>query len=266
MAIDVVARQWGLTVTKVRYPEDEKPPPDRPLDVVAEMNDGTTIVIEHTLHLTYEGQIEEGTRLEKQLAPLVERLSGTLPLPGRYDLGIRIRAIDGAPRLDEAQIERWITETAPTLGLGGTHRGPSHYATAGPPSIPIPLSLYRWLDGPQGELTLGRLVDNERLDVLRRERARAALAKKLPKLAEQRPMNGRSVLVLENPDMSLVNTWNTATAVKGALEDAPDLPHPDAILLVNTIGPRWWIDWLKDGRDWYPELQRHSIEADPRVG
>lgn len=265
VAIEVVSQEWGLTVHDIRYPEEQRPPPGRPVDAIVETRDGTTIVVEHTVHLSFEGQIQDGVRLQNQLLPLVRRLSNKLPGPGHYQLGVGIGAIDGEPRLDEESIGRWIVKTAPTLGIGKTYSGPKHFAVVLPPETPIPLSLYRFQGPPDdGSLDLSRFIDASHLDLLRRERARTALQKKLPKLAEHRPPDGRSVLVLENPDIQLVNAGNTADALKGAAEDEPALPMPDVILLVHFIGPSWWVDWLKDGDDWYPQLERNKVARNPR--
>jgi hypothetical protein len=189
--------------------------------------------------------------LRSTLIGFVQRLSGTLPEPGHYDLDVAPGVVAGHGRTDLSPLETWIRQHAPTLSLG---RPPYHFMQGGPPELPFAVKLYRWAPRgmPEGSLDLMRGLDIEQLPARSLEQARIALAKKLPKLEEHRPTGGRTLLVFEEPRFQLVNTTAATDAVHGALRAAPELPSPDAIVLVYTNGERWHVDWIKDGLDWHP--------------
>lgn len=82
---------------------------------------------------------------------------------------------------------------------------------------------------------------------LRRDRIRTAMKKKLPKLQAWKQAGARTLLVLENGDMSLSNHWVILEAAEAALAGRPD--RPDEIWLVDTtIESEWTVCCLsRDG-------------------
>jgi hypothetical protein len=69
-------------------------------------------------------------------------------------------------------------------------------------------------------------------EALRVERTRLAIAKKLPKLQSWKNDGARSVLVLENRDLSLSNHVVVLEAAEQALQGRDDAP--DEVWLVDT--------------------------------
>ncbi len=82
---------------------------------------------------------------------------------------------------------------------------------------------------------------------LRIERMRAALAKKLSNLKSWKDIEARSVLVLENRDLSLSNHVVILEAAGEALRGPDDAP--DEIWLVETTIETEWTVWclMRDG-------------------
>lgn len=263
---EAVAHSWGHRVLGIEFPEDQRPAPERPIDALL-ATDGTTIAIEHTLYLSFAGEIEDGIRISDTLGELVERLTGTLPTPGRYELGVPIGAVAGHDKTDLTTLEAWIRTSAPTLALGRSHRG-SHFVAAQPPDVPFPVTLMRWepFEGePDGTLIIRRPIDLDELAAMNVEQTAIALARKLPKLEEHRPAGGRTLLVFEEPGIELVNVDSATRAVRSALAATPGMPAPDAVVLVYTISDPWLLMWIKDGDAWNPDLDRSilHLEAAP---
>lgn len=255
----VVCRQWGLELVAVDFPEDWKPTPKRPLDGLV-ITTGPAIAVEHTLYLSYPGQIQDGVRVMQKLGDLIERVSGTLPAPGQYNLGVAINAVAGHGKTDLAPLEAWIRAVAPTLTLGRGFRGPTHIACGQPPVVPFAVDLSRWEkfeDQADGALSLRRPIDLEKLPSMNLEQTRIAVAKKLPKLEEHRPANGRTLLIFEEPGIELVNTDSATKSIRAALDERPDLPRPDAVVLAYTVGP--CAMWIKDGSRWHPDLENRGV-------
>ena len=84
-------------------------------------------------------------------------------------------------------------------------------------------------------------------ETLRVERMRAALAKKVPKLQSWKDTGARSVLLLENRDLSLSNHVVILEAAEEALKGRRDAP--DEIWLVDTTIRTEWTVWclMRDG-------------------
>ena len=250
--VRTVCSGWGLVVHNVEYPEDWRPQPERPLDALV-LTSGASIAVEHTLHQSFPEQIGQ-IRWYQGVMELASRMSGTLPRPGRYELSVSSDALRGQQRANLDSIERWIRETAPTLTAGRTLWGPTNVANATPPEVPFPVQLLRtehWEGVPSGDLSVRWPFDMTVLPLLSVEEMERALRKKLPKLEEHRPLGGITLLVLENQDIQLVNIDNVAGSIRAALAAAPELPIPDAIVMVNVCGAPIGLQWLKDHDVWH---------------
>lgn len=256
MAAVAICKQWDLELVSLSYPEDAKPIPDHPVDGVA-ATDGPVIVIEHTLHQSFPDQVTQ-RRWFAPLGELVARISGTLPGPGRYELGVDAEALKRQQAADFARIEAWVWERAPNLTAGRTIHGPTNVATGCRPDLPFRVRLVRHppAEGvPDGFMLLRWSIDLDDLPDRHTERMRATLRNKLPKLHQHVPRDGRTVLILENDDIELVNDDNVTTAIKAALTQEPDLEPPGAIVVVHTIGKPWGMTWIKDHDEWYPDIE-----------
>jgi hypothetical protein len=132
LAAKAVCRQWGYDIVQLAYPEDEKPPPARPIDGLA-FTSGPTIAIEHTLHQSFVDQMQMNTWFQP-IFELTDAISGTLPSPGRYDLGIDGAELRGTSGVDLAMLEAWIREQAALLTPGRTSRGVTNVVEGGPPA------------------------------------------------------------------------------------------------------------------------------------
>lgn len=253
-AINAICLHWELTVTEVRFPEDEVPRPDRPLDAMVITN-VEAIALEHTLHQSFPEQVSQSFWF-RPVKALCDELDGELPGPGRYELSVRAEDLQGQGNVDFDPLREWIRTTAPKLTAGRSLHGATNVASAGPPEVPFPVSLLRteqWEGVPEGALSLRWPIDFDQLPDARVEQMVSTLNRKLPKLEEHRPPGGRTVLVLENQDIQLVNPDIVTESIRQALS-LTTLTVPDAIVMVNVIGGSAGLSWLKDGWSWHPHL------------
>jgi hypothetical protein len=251
-----VCAHWQVSIVEVRFPEDEVPTPERPLDAVV-YTDGATIAVEHTLHQTFPDQVQQALRF----APLMELcrgLSGQLPGPGRYELSVSASELQGHRDVDLNSLSAWIRTAAPTLTPGRTWHGATNVLRAGPPTLPFSVSLLRteqWEGVPEGTLHLRWPIDFEALSTARLRQMGSSLQRKLPKLEEHRAPGGLTLLIFENQDIQLVNADIVADSIRSVLSDQPDLAVPDAIVMANVFGGSEALTWLKDHEIWHPHLK-----------
>jgi hypothetical protein len=97
-----------------------------------------------------------------------------------------------------------------------------------------------------GRLFVSRFAPKD-YEALRGERIRKAMDKRLPKLKVWKDSGARSLLVLENGDISLSNHVVILEAAEAALADRPD--KPDELWLVDTTIQTEWTAWclIRDG-------------------
>lgn len=248
-----ICRHWSLRIIELTFPERLVPAPDNALDGIVQ-TDGPTLAVEHTMLQSFPNQIDHSFRFQP-LQVLCETLSGHLPGPGRYELSVDPAQLEGHARADLGALGTWIEATAPILTPGRTST-PSNVATAGPPVLPFTVTLLRTegFEGvPDGTLQLRWPIDFEQLASARLDQMASTLQAKLPKLEDQRPPNGRTILILENRDIQLVNAHVVTDSVRGAL-DRTGLQPPDAVVVAHYIGDTAGATWIKDRDRWHPEL------------
>ncbi len=137
------------------------------------------------------------------------------------------------------------------------------------PGVPFPVSLHRGsLDShyfPResplcGQFTIKYLVAGD-VEQARTARLQKACEDKFPKLATWKRDSAKTVLVLEENDLSLTNHQLVADALVSAEAAMPDAA--DEIFLVSTsIVDKWWITCLRRaGKTYYDDDERfHEID------
>lgn len=214
--------------------------------------------LEHTRIESFPEQLVDNHQLTELLRPLQMRLDGTMPLPGSYWLNVHVRAVRGAKKGSEIRdaLEGWIRQNAPGLALGSPATAPRHFVRERPPGVPFEVSLYRW-PGLDGRLFIGQFSP-EKLEDLRRQRIRSALAAKCPKLLAAKDRSRISVLVFESSDIALANP----VLIGKALIEELSLRQgdvPDEVYLVGTELKEAWVAWvLKEGSHEFPHVPREG--------
>ena len=213
------------------------------------------IAAEHTLIEPYEDQLHDNRRIAEVFAGFPDRFQDALAVPGTYTLAIHTRGGHLFPRKGQAdavnQLEEWVRlQKLPEPGMPPRGR-PNNYVEGIPPATPVSVTLYRGQCLPEDDgslrVTLQRSQDHEDHRV---ERIGRALRRKLPKLADARPPNGVSLLVLESNDFVLSNPVVIAQAVAVAAADLSSMP--DAIIHVDTsAGPGHWTGYYVKIGDWW---------------
>jgi hypothetical protein len=260
-----VCGRLGLTVVEIQFPEDDLPPRDGEIDGLV-LTTGPSVAIEHTLHQSFENQVTQGYWFQR-VSERAERISGTLPGPGRYILNVRAEVLEGQRNADLDLLEKWIRDTAPELS---EHRGygstPMNVAAAVPPDVPFPLQLMRSPHSEgvaDGDLRVGWPFDMDVLPTRNIDEMSRLLRRKLPKLEEHRPDGGLTMLLLENQDIQLVNPDNVSTALRSALDANQDLTIPDIIVMINVIGDERGISWFKDRDGWHQMSDWYWVAITP---
>jgi len=261
-ACDAVARALERLSASVRAnaysPEDRGA--SAPVEYVFDLG-GIKYAIEHTVVEAFAGQIHTGVNFESFIDPIVAALDYHMPPPGRFDLVFAINPSSGRKPRNIAAAQRaiidWINVTAAELhnecpeqpsrsSKPGGLRNSRKATVAG-----IELTLQRetiWSEPAivHGRLFISRFAPRD-YETLRAERIAMAMAKKLPKLKIWKGGGARSVLVLENRDISLSNHVAILEAAEAALAGRND--PPDELWLVHTTINSEWTAWclIRDG-------------------
>ena len=226
--------------------------------------------IEHTQIEAFPGQIRMDAEFEQFIRPIINHLSGGLPKPGVYHLyfptNARLRVKANQLNRIRSDFKEWIREHAQLLQEKNPEkptrqrnpRGFNEQYSAKPPGFPYEVTLQReahWSLSPRhdGVLLVARYAPKD-VEVRRTTRLQEALERKCPKLQICKEEGARTVLVLEDGDISLSNYALIADSLAGLPKMHIDLP--DEIYLVETAIDRWTVRRLKyeenhlPGDDW----------------
>lgn len=221
----------------------------------------TQHAVEHTIVEAFAGQIHSNVDFAAFVEPIVAALDRRMPPPGRFDLHFDIHPTKGMKQREIAALQQsivaWVRERAVDLHAECPEQPPRSRKPGGFRNMRtetvagIGLTLRRETIWSQPSIAHGRLFvtrfapkDHETLRV---DRIRKAMEKKLPKLKTWKDKDARSVLILENGDLSLSNHWVIADAAKVILNGRSD--GPDEVWLVDTtIRAEWTVICLiRDG-------------------
>jgi hypothetical protein len=261
-ACDAIARALerlsGSARMNAYSPEDDGI--GAPVEYVFELI-GKRYALEHTIVEAFDRQIHTSVDFGSFIAPIMEALDHHMPPPGKFDLyfsidpsrGLKPRAVPGV----QASIIEWMREKAIELHDECPRQPLRNYKPQGVANFRketvagVELSLYRetgwWMPAAAlGRLFVGRFAPKD-YEVLRGERMKRGMYKKLPKLKAWKDVGARTVLVLENGDLSLSNHVVILEAVEAALAGRSD--QPDELWLVDTTIESEWTVWclLRDG-------------------
>jgi hypothetical protein len=271
----IEARDRALRMNDGRSPDElNDPDPLRRVDYACTVGD-VLYAFEHTGIEPFGNQIELEVHNKKLFGPVNERFDHRTDRE-LWELHVPVEASAGLTgdqvnRVRDALI-KWIEENAPRFPvtqLYDRYANPSLGET--PPDVPFPVSLHRGsLDGPHfprehplcGRFMVKYFVSGD-LEQARTARLQKACEAKFPKLAKwKRDAGARTVLVLEENDISLTNHQRVADALGPA--EATMADTPDEIFLVSThIANTWWVTCLRRaGKSYYDDGERFH-EVDP---
>lgn len=261
-ACDAVARALeglaGALRTNAYSPEDQGAA--APVEYVFDLG-GTQYAVEHTIVEAFAGQIRSGVDFGTFIEPITEALDHHMPPPGRFVLlftidpsrGMKAREIAMA---QQAVIE-WVREKAAELHdecpqQPSRAQKPGGFCNERNANVAgVDLRLQRethWAEpeAVHGRLFISRFAPHD-YESLRAERMKQAMTKKLPKLKVWKDSGARSVLVVENGDLSLSNHVVILEGAEAALAGRTD--GPDELWLVDTTIESEWTAWclMRDG-------------------
>lgn len=218
----------------------------------------TDYYIEHTLIESFLGQISDGSRIMRLLAPLEKSLIGELP-PGHFTLIVASGATADVTHVDknadkiQAAFKRWILDKSVALSNEALIKKRYMQYREMPPNVPfeVVLSCDPELDN---SFYIARFAPDE-IEKKRRERIEIALNNKCPKLkAAKTQHDSRSVLIFESNDIALANQFLIASAFSDEIRKRTD-DIPDEVYLVETDIPGQWSIWvLKESENYFPEI------------
>jgi hypothetical protein len=261
-ACDAVARALeglcGSTRTNAYSPEDRGAL--APVEYVFDLG-GVQYAIEHTIVEAFAGQIHTGVDFGSFIEPIAAALDHHMPPPGRFVLVFAINPSKGMkPReITAAQqaVIAWVEEEAAELHdecpeQPSKIRKPGGFRNERKATIAgIDLTLQRETHWAEPETVHGRLFIQrfapKDYETLRAQRIEKAMTKKLPKLKVWKDGGARTILVLENGDISLSNHVAILEAAEIALAGRAD--GPGELWLVDTTIDSQWTAWclIRDG-------------------
>ena len=256
--VRVLEERHGAVRANASSPEDNRV--GSPVEYVFDLA-GQTYALEHTVVEAFDGQIHKDVDFAAFIAPIERALDHHMPSPGSYRLTFAIHPSQGLKpkRIAEAQtaIIVWVREAAAAMhaecpAVPTRSRGPHGHESHGRGTVEgVDLHLHREIGWSFPEVAYGRVFCGRfappDYETLRIGRMRAALGKKLPKLQSWKDTGARSVLLLENRDLSLSNHVVILEAAEDALNGRHD--RPDEIWLVDTTIKTEWTVWclMRDG-------------------
>lgn len=261
-ACDAVVRALEQLAGSARMnaysPEDHRAA--APVEYVFEL-DCVPYAVEHTIVEAFAGQIQTDVDFEPFIAPIVAALDHHMPPPGRFDLSFAIHPSKGIKPRDipaaQHAIIAWVREKAADLHNECPEQPPKSHKPFGVRGFRkdavagVELTLHRetaWSipANAHRRLLVSRIAPRN-CDALRDERLKKAMDKKLPKLKSWKDRGARSILVLENGDISLSNPFVILTSAETALADRQNAP--DELWLVDTTIKTEWTAWclIRDG-------------------
>jgi hypothetical protein len=280
-AIDAVlrrieARDQAVRLNDSRSPDDLNDPDSlRRVDYVCTVGN-VLYAFEHTGIEPFADQIVLEVHNRKLFGPIVELFSNRADRE-LWELHVPVEASAGLTSGEVGRVRdvliKWIEVNAarfPVTLLYDRYANP--YLGETVPDVPFPLSLHRGsLDSPHfpresplcGRFMMKYFVSGD-LQRARTARLEKACEDKFPKLATWKRDGARTVLVLEENDLSLTNHQRVADALVSAEATMPDAA--DEIFLVSTaIADKWWVMCLRrTGKTYYDDGERFH-EVDPAM-
>jgi hypothetical protein len=267
----IEARDHAPRENDGRSPDDlNDPDPQRRVDYVCTVGQ-TLYAFEHTGIEPFPNQIRLADHNHKLFDPIIGRFDHRADREV-WDLYVPVEASAGLTGGEVGQVQnaliKWIEANAgriPVAPRYGRHANPPLGESAG--DVPFRFSLHRTTspasDSPlRGRFLLGPIAPAD-LEQQRAARLKTVSDRKSPKLAKwKRDSGARTVLVLEEDDLSLTNHFRVADALGQAEATTPDAP--DEVFMVDScIDQTWWVVCLRGPGLVAGEPMPHS-EFDPK--
>jgi hypothetical protein len=231
-----------------------------PIDLACRFG-GQNIAFEHTGIEAFPGQIRLGKEAARLFDPIAERFKAFAAADECIQLLVPVDATSALKTKDIASVQDalrvWIEQTAPTLPVSRYPRHLLPIVKVEPQGIPFKVSLHRFNDcGAMG----GRfwyVRSTGPVEEGRHQRLTQTRDKKFGKLAEWKKQTGaRTILILEDADISLTNEQLVADTFARVEEGHVDLP--DEVYVVTTFTKTWYVTCLRrPGHTYYDDGERY---------
>ena len=262
----IIEERQGSNRQKLTFPEKTGGPPVELTCIIGERH----YAVEHTGIEPFEGQVRWTREGESKVAPIIDGLRGRLPPDDDFEILLPITeliALRGS-QLTAAQgdIIDWVGSVGPTLSSVEAYGRQIPTRAPKLPNVPCDLSLRRWKPPPhfkRGVYISPTIGDD--LETLRIDRIVRAYDKKIGKLMEWKRSGARTILVLENTEISVTNAQVVADALSSIEKFRTE--KPDEVYLFDTCcRAPWWVWALRiDDKGYYSLSQERKCltEIDP---
>jgi hypothetical protein len=245
----------------IKFPDqDSAENIDARIDVACNVGE-TLYAFEHTSVEPFAGYHKAFAESDLRIQPVVARVRQDLTVPDC----VLIMPVATMQRVKGKKLARaqtalvdFIVAEGPKLPI--THLDGSDALMAQPPGFPSKIKLYRHARDPYVGPTPFRVHLTDPLTPeRRRERIRKVCEYKYPKLAKWRDRGAKTVLILEENDMTSTSPWDVYFAIAEVERDRSD--RPDEIYLVSTnIGnDKWWLSTLRQYDLGYDILSERGV-------
>jgi len=247
----VEARE-GAARSRIRWPEEEHHA--GPVELVCNVGEAL-YALEHTGIEPFEGLVQLNQEAERVFGPIEAAVSAVVPDGEIWHLSLPALGLQGRSgrevRLAQQALIDFIKNTAPTLPL----RPYAEYRKGPPPvnvtNVPFPVNLYRFRSPvPSTVVGFKRMIimhnvagDSAAREAQRKMRIeRACSTNRFDKLAVWKEQAAaRTILILENPDISITDPAVVAEAYLGIAANRSN--KPDEAYLFDTSCKTVWFLW-----------------------
>ena len=247
--VRILEKDFGVRRRDVTFPETDGSGPPVEMRLIL---GNRRFAIEHTLIEPFPEAVRLGREFQELTAGIFAELDGHMPPPGVYGLLFPLDSTSGRHRRTHERLREtiidWVRAAANELHAAAPsredrHRRPNGYEGERRTTIEgLDLVLRRRVHWSESGRHDGRLfparIAGEDLEARRSVRLETALERKLGKLMKCRQQGDRTVLILENTDITLTNHVLVAEALGELLATRED--SPDHIFIVDTTIPERW--------------------------
>jgi hypothetical protein len=227
-----------------------------PIDLACKLGN-SLVAFEHTGIEAFPGQIRLNKEAAKLLDPICDTFKGLSKATECIKLLVPIDASAGIKAKDVPAVRdalcHWIAETVPTLPHSRYPRHLVPIVETKPPGVPFAVSLHIFDDcGAMGGTFWYQRVTGP-VEEGRLQRLCTTRDKKFGKLARWKAKTGaRTILVLEDADISLTSESSVADTFAKVEEGRDDLP--DEVHIVSSFTSTWYVTCLRrPGHTFYDE-------------
>ena len=270
-ACDAVIRRLeaglGCSRQKMRFPEQENH--SAPVEVVCSIG-GQLFAFEHTGIEPFDGHIQGQAQDWQELPTLKRKLGSILSRGEHIEIFVPAQCLAGVDSSTSKHIQNALFEFVATHATSLSARQFGAYNLAHEyqiPEVPFEFSLKKHFEFPSSQTASLTQWNSPGLEQDRTRRIKRGYDRKIPKLSYWKQCGARTILVLEENDISLTNTPAVWSSLKEVEAESDSEVRPDEIYLISSKNNDSWPLWaLRIDGQGYLDLCKQDqcmTEVDP---